>query len=62
MLGAAPVQATGIEGGTVLTQATVRGRTLVQMFRTPQGLRRHDRSRCAQLQLASAPVAKALVQ
>ena len=40
-LGAAPVEATGIEGGTVQTQATVRGRTLVQMFRTPQGLRRH---------------------
>lgn len=40
-LGAAPVEATGIEGGTVLTQATVRGRTLIQTFRTPQGLRRH---------------------
>ena len=40
-LGAAPVEATGIEGGTVLTQATVRNRTLVQTFRTPQGLRRH---------------------
>jgi hypothetical protein len=41
-LGAPPVEATGIEGGTVMTQATVRGRTLVQTFRTSQGLRRHE--------------------
>lgn len=40
-LGAAPVKATGIEGGTVMTQATIRGRTLIQTFRTSQGLRRH---------------------
>jgi len=40
-LGAPPVEASGIEGGTVLTQATVSRRTLTQTFRTSQGLRRH---------------------
>jgi hypothetical protein len=40
-LGAAPVEASGIEGGTVLTHATVSRRTLTQTFRTSQGLRRH---------------------
>lgn len=39
-LGAAPVEASGIEGGTVLTHGTVSRRTLTQTFRTSQGLRR----------------------
>ena len=40
-LGGPPVEAPGIEGGTIKTQAWVRGRTLIQTFRTSEGLRRH---------------------
>ena len=55
----APVEATGIKGGTVLTQATVRRQTLTQTFRSSQGLRRHKLTLAPMEQLSAKYRSKA---